>query len=107
MFSSVTSLGDHAPIPASMTRSATVAQNKPSLGHGRWPSYGSGGGWRGQKLSLDTATATDVVSGKTRTVIREVSCGNSWVGGEVTDFGLIALANCGHKGVFQELVTFQ
>ncbi|QRW08026.1 phosphatidylinositol 3- and 4-kinase [Ceratobasidium sp. AG-Ba] len=76
MFSSVTSLGDHAPIPPSMTRSATAAQTRPSLGHGRWPSYtaggsGGGGGGRGQRLSLDTATASDVVSGKTRTVIRE------------------------------------
>jgi len=71
MFSSVTSLGDHAPIPPSMTRSATTAQARPSFGHSRWPSYGGGGGRRGQRLSLDTATATDVVSGKTRTVIRE------------------------------------
>ncbi|KAG9125885.1 phosphatidyl inositol kinase [Ceratobasidium sp. 392] len=69
MFSSVTSLGDHAPIPPSMTRSATTAQTRPAFG--RWPSYGGGGAKKGQRLSLDTATASDVVSGKTRTVIRE------------------------------------
>ncbi|CAE6511120.1 unnamed protein product [Rhizoctonia solani] len=72
LFSSVTSLGDNTPIPPSMTRSATAAQGpRPSLEHRRWPSFGGGVGKRGQKLSLDTATATDVVSGKTRTVIRE------------------------------------
>ncbi|KAG8683286.1 phosphatidyl inositol kinase [Ceratobasidium sp. 394] len=71
MFSSVTSLGDHTPIPPSMTRSATAAQTRPTFGHKRWPSYEGGGGRRGQRLSLDTATASDVVSGKTRTVIRE------------------------------------
>ncbi|KAG8745228.1 phosphatidyl inositol kinase [Ceratobasidium sp. 414] len=71
MFSSVTTLGDHAPIPPSMTRSAIVAQTRPAFGHKRWPSYEGGGGKRGQRLSLDTATASDVVSGKTRTVIRE------------------------------------
>ncbi|CAE6416646.1 unnamed protein product [Rhizoctonia solani] len=71
MFSSVTSLGDNAPIPPSMTRSATAAQgSRPSLEGKRWPSFG-GIGKRDQRLSLDTATATDVVSGKTRTVIRE------------------------------------
>ncbi|KAJ1304736.1 hypothetical protein OPQ81_005874 [Rhizoctonia solani] len=71
LFGSVTSLGDNTPIPPSMTRSATAAQvSRPSLDNRRWPSFG-GGLKRGQKLSLDTATATDVVSGKTRTVIRE------------------------------------
>ncbi|ELU42697.1 phosphatidylinositol 3- and 4-kinase domain-containing protein [Rhizoctonia solani AG-1 IA] len=71
MFSSVTSLGDNTPIPPSMTRSATAAQGpRPSLEGRRWPSFGAIGK-RGQRLSLDTATATDVVSGKTRTVIRE------------------------------------
>ncbi|KAG8710745.1 phosphatidyl inositol kinase [Ceratobasidium sp. 395] len=69
MFSSVTSLGDHTPIPPSMTRSATAAQTRPAFG--RWPSYGGGAPKKGQRLSLDTATASDVVSGKTRTVIRE------------------------------------
>ncbi|KAG9092277.1 phosphatidyl inositol kinase [Ceratobasidium sp. 370] len=71
MFGSVTSLGDHTPIPPSMTRSATAAQTRPAFGHKRWPSYEGGSGKKGQRLSLDTATASDVVSGKTRTVIRE------------------------------------
>ncbi|CAE6483304.1 unnamed protein product [Rhizoctonia solani] len=72
LFNSVASLGDNTPIPPSMTRSATAAQGpRPSLEQRRWPSFGGVGGKRGQKLSLDTATATDVVSGKTRTVIRE------------------------------------
>ncbi|EUC64091.1 phosphatidylinositol 3- and 4-kinase [Rhizoctonia solani AG-3 Rhs1AP] len=72
LFNSVTSLGDNTPIPPSMTRSATAAQGpRPSLDHRRWPSFGGGSGKRGQKLSLNTATATDVVSGKTRTVIQE------------------------------------
>ncbi|CAE6343151.1 unnamed protein product, partial [Rhizoctonia solani] len=72
LFNSVTSLGDNTPIPPSMTRSATAAQgSRPLLEHRRWPSFGGGVGKRGQKLSLDTATATDVVSGKTRTVIQE------------------------------------
>ncbi|CAE6420031.1 unnamed protein product [Rhizoctonia solani] len=71
MFSSVTSLGDNTPIPPSMTRSATAAHgSRPSLDGRRWPSFGAVGK-RGQRLSLDTATATDVVSGKTRTVIQE------------------------------------
>ncbi|KAH7339768.1 phosphatidylinositol 3 and 4-kinase-domain-containing protein [Rhizoctonia solani] len=72
LFNSVASLGDSMPIPPSMTRSATAAQGpRPSLEQRRWPSFGGVRGKRGQKLSLDTATATDVVSGKTRTVIRE------------------------------------
>lgn len=62
------------------------------------------GGRKGQKLSLDTATATDVVSGKTRTIIRELSSVGARVTIGLTEFGCVAATNCGLKGVFQDLV---